>query len=112
MSTSHVSTVNSSTTPLPIGGTFTGVSETAAPWASATVSAFCDQAGEVRLEWSADGVVYSGLQDVQAVSGGAAVARLWAVKAQFGRLVFVNTSGAPQTALRVVTMWHVAREGV
>lgn len=101
---------NSSTTPLGIGGVFTGVVDDIKDYAAVSISIWANQASAtdgLSIEWSQDGTnwdekmnVSIGKEKVESYEFGA--------RARYFRLVYTNGAIA-QTAFRLQVMYHPVR---
>jgi hypothetical protein len=97
-----VSTVNSTSTPLGIGGVFTGTSEDVIRFSSITIAAFADEAsatGGLDIQFSPDGTNWDHTDSHTVVANTSAAISL-AAQAQYFRIVYTNGSTA-QTVFRL-----------
>ncbi len=102
-SAATVSSSNATAAPLGAGATFTGPAEDASGHASVAVAAKTDQAGTLYVEFSPDGTNWDSSLSFAVAAGTNEVHRL-SVTRQFYRVRFTNTSGSPQTYLRIQSL--------
>lgn len=109
----HISTLNSTFTPLSDGATFTGTGEDVAQFATITVFMDSDINGSLSMQFSADGTNWDRAKVVplDILIGGGSVHTLEVVS-QFFRVVYTNSTGnGAQTHLRLQTLFHKNRSG-
>jgi len=102
-----VSTVNSSTATLGIGGVFTGTSEDMTEYADIRVTVFADQASAtdgLSIQQSSNGTNWD-VTDVFTIAAGAGRTFAIGSSAKFFRVVYTN-GGVAQGAFRLQTIFH------
>jgi len=102
-----VSTVNSSTATLGIGGVFTGTSEDVTEYADIRVTVFADQPSAtdgLSVQQSSNGTNWD-VTDVFTIAAGAGRTFAFGSSAKFFRLVYTN-GGTAQGAFRLQTIFH------
>jgi len=98
------STLNSTSTLLNNGQTFTGVAEDVSRYASVCMAAKTDQSGEMYAEFSSDGTNWDSVLTFTIAASTNEVHRL-SVTRRYFRASFYNNSGANQTYLRLQTLF-------
>lgn len=98
------SEVNSTSTLLTAGSTFTGVWEKATTYPSLTVAVKTDQTGVLYVDFSPDGTNVDSTLSYDVAAGIPDLHRL-SVGRQFCRVRFTNTSASDQTYLRLQTIF-------
>ena len=99
-----VSTANSTSVALTAGETFTGVGVDVSTYASVVVAAKTDQAGTLYVDFSPDNSNWDSTLSYSVVAASNEVHRI-SVTRQYCRVRFTNTSAAPQTYLRLSTLF-------
>jgi len=111
--TGTVSAANSTSTPLGIGGVFTGTFEEVKDYGALSVIVFADQIGAVdglEFQWSSDG---TNADRVEASSVLASSGRAFSLtpRARYFRVKYTN-GGVAQTVFRLGTVYHPAGSGI
>ena len=104
---SMVSVSNSTDTPLAAGATWTGLGESISGYISVAVSITTDQPGTCHLLYSPNGEHWD-FDIVANVVLGQPMPRIVTsgIRAPWVKVTFTNTSGSPQTYLRLQTMYN------
>ena len=108
-----VSTGNSTTTTLGIGGTFTGSWEDVTDYATLTIQAYSNVAsstGGWKLQWSTDGVNMD-KEESLTLSAGAGRALAINVRSRYFRVVYTN-GGSAQSSFRLGTIYRPSGNGM
>lgn len=111
--TGTVSTANSTTTPLGIGGIFTGTFEEIKDYGAISVIVFANVASAadgLAFQWSSDGV---NADRIESSSVDAATGRAFSLtpRARYFRVVYTN-GGTGQATFRLGTVFHPAGSGL
>lgn len=107
-----VSTLNSSTTPLGIGESFTGEAEDCSQYATVSVFAFTDAESDgdnLEMQFSTDGENWDYTEPVHVRAGIPATRNIHTVAARFFRVVYTNRIVA-QTKFRIQSILHRTRD--
>lgn len=108
-----LSTVNSTTTPLGIGGVFTGTAEDVLNYSVTNISIISDKASAtdgLSLQWSQDGTNWYEKVTVTILAG-IVWSREFGVRARYFRIVYTNGVAA-QTYFRLQTIFHMVKTRV
>lgn len=100
----RVSSVNSTTTPLAAGATFTGTFEEVSFFNSVVVAVLTDQAGTLFIDFSPDATNVDGTVSFTLAAASNEVHRA-TVSRRYCRIRVTNTSASPQTYLRLQTSY-------
>jgi len=106
-SAATVSTVNSSTTPLGIGGVFTGIGELTDTYASITVFVFSDKASAtdgLSVQFSQDNTNWDSTSSTT-ITANLGIAFILAPTGRYFRIVYTN-GGTAQTIFRLQIKFH------
>lgn len=95
-----ISTLNSTSTPLLTGHSFTGMSEDVSAYPSVTVSCKSDQSGTLYVEFSPNGVNWDSSTSYL-YTGGSGFTKRIPVVFKYYRVSFTNTSGTDQSYFRL-----------
>ena len=106
----QMSTGNSTTTPLGIGGIFTGVSEEIKDFASVHVCVFADQNNAVDgmcVQWSCDEVNWD-LEECFNITANKVRQHEFGIRGRYFRIVYIN-GGVVQGTFRLEVAYHTVR---
>mgnify|MGYP000479348130 FL=1 len=103
MENTTISSINSTTTPLASGASFTGTAQRVIGYSSVITSVKTDQAGTLSMQFSIDGTNWDSQINFSVVPDTNEIHR-FSVSKEFYRCVFTNTSASPQTYLRLQTI--------
>ena len=99
----QVDPLNSSSSTLGIGGTFTGTASDAAAYSTLVCSVFTDRAGTLSVQFSTDGTNWDSTLSFSVAASTNEVHRI-VISKRYYRVTFSNTSGVGQTAFRLQTI--------